>query len=84
MAASRKPRKSSAPSNGHAQVPAESAIPLMHKVGRISARLHLSRQAVYNLIERGDLEGYPVAGVVHIPERSVLAYLERCGFRVQP
>jgi len=82
MARSRTSRKSPpvAPRNGHAR-PTESAVPILHRPRQLAKRLDLSRQAVYGLIARGQLEAFRVAGRWRIPEASVLEYLRRCTVR---
>lgn len=84
MARPRTTRKKNIPSNGHDAVPSASAVPLLHRPRHLGQRLSLSRQSIYNLIKRGELQAYEVGGSLRVPEASVLSYLARCGMTVQP
>lgn len=57
----------------------DTAIPIFWRPAALARRLSLSRQSIYNLLARGELESIRIAGTTRIPESSVLAYIERCG-----
>jgi hypothetical protein len=51
----------------------------------VAARLGILGEDAYRLLFAGELEGGPDAdGIVYFSERSVNAYLDRCGFAHAP
>jgi excisionase family DNA binding protein len=58
--------------------PPETRVDRYWRVSDLARQLSLSRQSIYNLIERRELEAVPLLEHTRIPESSILAYLERC------
>lgn len=44
----------------------------------LAGRLSCTRQSVYKLIKRGELDAVRLVGGLRVPESSVLAYISRC------
>lgn len=58
--------------------PPDTAVPRFWKPSGLAPHLSMTRQSVYNLIHRGELEAIRINGSLRIPEPSILAYLARC------